>query len=322
MSARDTVKIFQGWGNRLLYKAGLRQPFRASLSKEFNGVALRRLSQPPQRLETREGFPEPESFTGHDYSAATNSRVPRIERAINLLEKELQKIDLSLQTVRRINIAFPQKNSALFPFHVNDAHPIAKGFQEQMASRFPHVDWVLADALCENRHLNLSGGAGIFNRLFKKQQYDLQPPKKPYLPGTFPFIEKGNKGRELFVFVDDCVAGGTTLANMKSFIEHNGGYVLCALTAAECIQTFLAPPGRRDELAQTFRLSVKDAGLDWSAKECFDRCEVAVNGLGHSLNALTDHECQLLGDYVIYRTNGKKSGFINLLGKLQAKASP
>jgi len=284
------------------------------------------LSNPAKRAEIPADFPE----TISPYSA---------EEALQLIEAQLAKRGTSLEEVKRINIAYPHKHKGLFPNHHNSAEERAQSFQRRMQKIAPGVEWVLAQALSERKHLDRSGDQSSFHALTGKQEYDV------YLPAQvqpFPFADKARTQKEYFVIVDNTIEQGTTIANLMSYINHNNAEVLMvqadqhkpfaqrrnandneALAHYAAGTVDLGPVfndrarnnGRVPQLAVAFSKSAKEAGLDWTPRESIEKFEAALQHHGNSVFALTEGEAAHLLKTIFVEI----SSFPKLVEKLEKK---
>ena len=278
------------------------------------------LSNPSRRMEIRADFPDVIHF---------NSSVRRIR---HLLDQELRKQGTTLDCMERITLAYPHKHPELYPGHVNLAKMRVEEFRVLARSAAPHVQWIVADGLCETVHLKRSEDQTSLHALTKRQIYDIHRPSQET---PCPFFEPLHTAKEFFMIVDNGIEQGTTIANLMSYITYNGGCVLgaAAVRSRALVQQEHRPknavslsaqfndPARNAKklprLAQAFSRSAKDNRRDWSPAACLDMFEQHLNMHGNSVFALTDGECERLIE-TMHGRYGER--FPTLLKKL-AKAS-
>jgi len=283
------------------------------------------LENPKKRAEIPADFPQ----TISPYSP---------QEALDVIRAELAKQGTTLEEAGRINLAYPHKHPVLFPQQVNAAEARVEKFRDCMKALAPHVDWVVASALCERVHLNRSGNPSSAHALTGKQVYDIYMPAQK---DPFPFGE-GKAAGEYFVVVDWTIEQGTTIANLMSYIRHNGGTVLMALAdqhaplvqrqticndnaaSANLSAAFndRSRNGKRlPEMALAFAQCAHRHGHPWSPDDCIAKLDTALQHFGNSVFALTDGECARL----IKTVNGSAYPtvpFHKILEQLADKAKP
>ncbi len=160
-----------------------------------------------------------------------------------------------------------------------------------------------------------------------KQAYVVDPDIQP------EFAEqKQALGQNFFIIIDTCVEQGTTIANLMSYIHHNGGIVLAVVAGlGRLSQVRIDSPislkgefanntrntGRLAELAEAFANSAQLCGKDWTPDQCIERFEERLNRHNHTVFALTDGECGRL----LNSTNGylyRQEHFPSLITKLES----
>ncbi|HYD19772.1 MAG TPA: hypothetical protein VEF76_14970 [Patescibacteria group bacterium] len=267
------------------------------------------VSNPETRAEISADFPGSIS----PYSA---------DAAKKLIEQQLEKRSLTLKDVERINIVYPQKHPGLFPKHRNSAFERAVAFQERLQEKAPDVHWVLADHIVERHRLGRSENQSSFYALTARQQYDLYSNAKP---SSLP-------DGEFFVIVDNTIEQGTTIANLLTFLKHNGGDVLMvqgdrhapiAQQVANGNPVFeLGAPfndvarntGRLPALAVAFSRSAAKDRVDIEPNEAIAAFDLALNGHGNSVFAMTDGEAL----HLLQELKEGQESFLPLIQKLQA----
>jgi hypothetical protein len=219
--------------------------------------------------------------------------------------------------IKRINIAYPHKHPGLFPGHLNKAENFVReveNFLQIMWRRegYGTMNFVRADAICENAHLNRKWKKGAVYSLTAKQEYSLcMDLQNEHLP----FLDPVNTQKEYFVIADHTVETGTTLANLASFIQWNGGHVLGVMIGIPTegadyhfLQNdLIARPkilkspfndssrnaAALPVLAQAFFESARKHGQSYASPHaCMQRFEQALNKAGHSVFTLTQGECK------------------------------
>jgi hypothetical protein len=287
-------------------------------SKDSNAVFPR----PLHRVELRPDFP------------ATIDYIDS-EEIMKVVEQELLKLGTSSKHVKKINIAYPHKHPVLFPGHINNAEKCAASFQKNAQHGMPHVQWVVASAICETRRLGRSENQTSVHALMNRQIYDIhKPSQKDFLP----FLERPQQDKEFFVVVDGCIEQGTTIANLISYLTYNGGTVLAAasgnrrsLIQVSLEETETAPlsekfanslrnSARLPQLALAFSQSAQRDGKSWAPERCLNMFEDALNQAHNSVFALTNGECQRILDTLIGHRRPKVE-FPALLAQMK-KAAP
>lgn len=279
-------------------------------------TASRRLTNPAVRVQLRRDFP-------NMIAMAETTLLPRIEA-------ELAKQGHTLTTVGEINLICPQKDPDAHPGHHDPAVAVlrvaAKKLQAEIAARklgrtAPKI--VKHDAIGELVHLDRSSGrGGIFHSLTRQQVFNVNAARYARNPTAF-LAHGANQRPHYFVIVDWHVSQGTTVANLASYVTHNGGHVL-AVTSLFNSRNLL-PDGRKmtveglpdhyDWLAPEFAQSASGAQamaaigylLTTSAlrkghtgikvNNVLADVERALNRHGHSLKALTHDEAYRVFDH-------------------------
>jgi hypothetical protein len=227
-----------------------------------------------------------------------------------MLKHGLAVKGLTLKDVTRINIAYPHKHPGLFPGHLDAAREVAEKLQKRLGTKYPHIEWRLAHEIYETVHLDRSRHCGYFHAVTGRQEYVVE-----YPPETPPPFAASNS-QELFVLADWTMKSGSTMANLMSFIHHNGGYVVGMLTD-ENYESFKQRNGngspRFKEAEARIKLSdvfndesrnngrLKELGYELcieslnekkptSPDQCLHRLQKALNACGNSLFSLTDRE--------------------------------
>ena len=262
----------------------------------------RSLTNPKMRIELRPDFPPP-------------VRVDDLHGLRDVLAAELAKQDSSLETVGRINVAYPHKHAGKLPSYVQQNKEkgkcIAQDFLKavrQAPNELSRIEWISADGISETKALHRSEDQSVIGTLTKSQifEYDAEAQKTP-----FPFVEGNSKENEFFVLVDWHIEQGTTLANLASFIEHNGGHVLAALSNgrnpnASLVQRHsIQDVGKKSKLSGEFNDPLRNTkrlealakyfsqttGFELSPQQCIEIFDDALRPHGRSVFTLTHGEC-------------------------------
>ncbi len=292
-----------------------RSPSSAKLSHHDVARVSRQLTNPDIRIALRPDFPPV-------IAVAMEPILPR-------LEAELAKCGQTLASVGEINLICPQKDPDAFPDHHNTAFPafrkaVAKLRAEvsarDLGAQAPRI--VRHDAIGELVHLDRSRGRPVMHSFTNRQVFTLNAARDARQPTAF--TDGQATGRlHYFMLFDWHISTGTTLANLASFITHNGGHVLAAaslfqnrsLVPARKDQVLdnILPAGLKGRLAEDFAQSVtgegvltgiayllaKSAYLEGSpvkGNEALRDVEAVFNAHGHSLKAMTDSEAYRLLD--------------------------
>ncbi len=271
------------------------------------------VTNPPTRREIRPDFP--------------NTFDVRLDRSmdslVSLIENKLSEKSSSLQNIERVYIVYPQKHPKRFPGYQDKNSGVPFILSLLLKYHFPKISWPLADSVVETVSLNRSFDQGSFHALTGKQVYEVYEKKRfcSLFSSQNPFVtSKGECSNPHFIIFDHVVEQGTTAANMMSFLEHNGGEVLAVAshinptplvqkdTRSKYPNTHLygefsnplRNTGRLPELAFAFCSSMKGRYEDYETpQKCMEAFEKALNGMGHSVFALTDGECKRLRENVM-----------------------
>jgi hypothetical protein len=247
-----------------------------------------------------------------DMRVALSPDFPPVVSAIVPL---IRLVGAALGAERRVFIAYPHKDPELFPKHRNRAESAARDLRDNLKGYMPNVEWELADALCETRSLERSRDQRMIRTLIARQAYRLNPALQARNPVSFT----GPQGRAAaFILVDHAVEQGTTFADLRSCIAHNGGRVLCAFSdypvhdrevhmaqaASEACGPFPALQGPFGDAARNTKglpflareMSKSAGGGDWTPQRCIEAFEAALGRHGNSVFSLTNEECMRAAD--------------------------
>lgn len=202
----------------------LQQPMQA-----FNSAisGRRTLTNPMVRMPLRPQFP--------DFFRFDHNRTNQSERDALLykIETALAHFGDNLSTIQHITLAYPHKDPVLMPAHHNTAHMAAIRMRDVLLHAAPHIQWCLANAIVEVRHLDRSSDQSIRHTLTARQEYtlrpDIQTTRLPWLEGT--------QGPHYTIMVDSYIEQGTTLMNMASMLEANGLTVIGANVQTDWMDT-------------------------------------------------------------------------------------
>jgi len=238
----------------------------------------------------------------------------------------------SLADVGRVYIAYPHKHPDFFPAYKNGSANTAQSLKDMLRAAAPAVAWKEADEICETVRLDRSEDQSAMHALTSKQVYQIRQAE-----GLPPFLSGLPKGeRAFFIIADSSVEQGTTIANLASYIHHNGGVVLAAavpdksvaLAQKRAVQDGAAAAGMeaafRDANRNTGRLAELAEAMGRtsggiSPAECLSRFEAAINRCGNSVFAMTDGECNRLITTLRGETHYLEN-FNSLMSKLARKA--
>lgn len=263
------------------------------------------LTNPPRRAEIRPDFPQ--TINAHDR-----------ERILSVIGAELEKHGSSFDEVGHITIAYPHKHPEKFPNYRDQAKDTLEEFKETL-EKMPdaaRVDWLTADGLVETVSLGRSENQTSLHALMLHQHYEVHAESQTT---PLPFFARADKKeKEFFVIVDWVVAQGTTVANMMSYIEHNGGTVLAVVEGQGNRAIAQVPFSDGDNYDSRLSAQFNDRsrntahlkmlgyalaraatkeGYDLDADACLTLLEEGLNKHGNSLFALTDFECnQIIED--------------------------
>lgn len=291
----------------------------------ISGPSFRVLSMPKARLEFPKHFMPKTMHLGRDTK----------EKLVQKIDAALQKNGLSLGSVGRMTIAYPHKDPALFFRRHSGGYDAAVDFIAMVKAAAPQVEWLMADAICETVHLNRTlRGSSSFYSITQSHQYAVRPElqKKP-----LPFLSNDNKNQEVFIIVDDVMEQGTTIANLCSYLTHNGALVLGAAVDGEIdvlqrrhaweeditlraeFRDASRNTGQLPHLAQAFAASALKYGhQDATPDKCLEVFEEALQEHGKSLFSLTHAECSRLINTV--STEREETSFPDLLQQLYLEA--
>jgi hypothetical protein len=286
---------------------------------------VRILTNPDIKVELPAGFPAPMPL---EYARFLRS----------LLRAELDKQGVCIDEVKRITIAYPHKDARLHRHHPNSATRVAHDFAAAMRGHLPEIEWILASGIVETKKLNRTNRQNSVHALTQRQIFavDTKAQKEP-----LPFLDVDNKEKEFFVIVDSAIEQGTIVADLMSYIHHNGGLVLTVLAHKSYANTLSQQNPRKisyqdtglvgvfadasrntarlPEMAKIFAASAQAQGHDMTPQQCLDLFEETLNSFGNSVFALTDTECERV---INYRTEGWQfqSHFLDFIEELKKEA--
>lgn len=251
---------------------------------------------------------------------------------LQMLERELAKCGDTLASAGTITVAYPQKDPRLFPGHRNKGRSSGSAFiasmRDALKARGVQIDWQRADAICETVHLDRSSNQSSLHAVTSRQAFGLCA-EAQRTPLDFLDAQKGSgRARPYVVVVDWCMEQGTTLAELISYIEHNGGHVLLATVEGSDGPQRLAPavragakPGLSEEFAhaatadllpkigRALSRAAQREGIVVTPNEALSQAEARLNAGGRSLKTLTCGEAARLEAALMRR----KLGYTELL---------
>ncbi len=271
--------------------------------------AARHLTNPNIRVPLRPDFPPVISFS---------QNLPGV---IKTLTAELAKYGETLETVGQITLAYPHKHPVLFPNVHNHGLTAANALHDalkfELRQQIPALllDLPRADAICDTLHLDRSGNRTIWHALTARQHYDVydRMQQKP-----LAFLDPAQQDKpHYFIIVDWHIEQGTTVADLASYLAHNGARVLLAATNTGDSGTPLVPRNdyTRDQdahltlrapfasaannralpaLGQRLVQAAAQSGIVVDRDDTLAQMEVMLNSYGNSLTALTHVETQRL----------------------------
>lgn len=221
-----------------------------------------------------------------------------------------------------IIIAYPHKHPDRQ--HKNEGLYFALAAQESLKKQWPETRLIMAHALYETVHLGRSEDRSSIHALSGQQRFAIDAGLQE---DPLPFLHEAPTAARpaLFIIVDDIIEQGTTIANMASFITHNGGTVVAALTynQADALRQLSPLPqffsvldkpydqGFAPTLATWFADAARRDKTNYTPMETVALMEAALQPHGRSLLTLTQGECNRLNVQVL--ANGL-SPFLRQLG--------
>jgi hypothetical protein len=176
--------------------------------------AGRSLSHPDIKVALRADFPPVLSYV-------------RNGDLLERLDQELRKKGSGIHAVGHINIAYPHKHPEKYRAYHDRAAATVDQITRALPDKRQPFRWKRADALCETVRLDRSENQELIHTLTGHQCFAVHMPSQRE---PLPFVEDARPGREFFIIADWNVVQGTTVNNMRSFIEHNGGHVLAVVS--------------------------------------------------------------------------------------------
>ncbi len=277
-------------------------------------LVARNLTNPDVRVRLRADFPRVCSMQS--------------ESLLARIEDELAKCGETLHSIGEINLVAPQKDPDIYRGHRNPALPVLAIAKRKLRNELrargiaaSKLKITRQDAICEMLHLDRSSGPGVWHSLTRRQHFNVNATR--YARNPTAFLSQGAEARKhYFVIVDWHIMSGTTVANLASFITHNGGHVLTAAVNKNQKHRLIPdqqgldyrglPEGLEQHLSPQFLQStcsartmaslayhlchgafengVKDVRLN----KVLERAERALNRHGHSLMAMTHSEAYSL----------------------------
>lgn len=278
-------------------------------SDKSSVIAYRKLDNPPARLP----------LAAHLTYTVSHSEPQRL---VGILRRALRACGDSLEKTDHIAIAYPHKHPRE-RLHINAANGHALRLKDEMelacrGHRFP-----LASSLFETVRLGRSEDQSVLHALTGRQIYDVDPALQTE---PLPFIAADRPARSYFIIVDWIAAQATTVANLASFITHNGGTVLAIATGNPDRRLAQSPDvemgnehlplnlraGMIPALAHAFN---RASGHRIPPGTCVEKVEDALQPHGRSLRTLTVPEAEAL----LHATNNGTLPFDALIEGLQRR---
>ncbi len=244
-------------------------------------ITFRTLENPPARL------PLP-----RDMAETIGAFDPEI--LLERLAEKLRPRGLLLADLDRINIAYPHKHPD------QEGNDKARGEAEMLRIELKRacksLEFPLANAIYETVHLCRSENQSSLHALTGKQIYEVAPELQTE---RLPFIEHGHNAPEYFILVDWVMGQGTTLANLASYLTHNGAEIIGAIIPGEGGQPIAQRTScDRYELARVFQGAAADQCVSYSDGLCLTMLKTALEKHGRSLDTLTHNEFKRLQNSV------------------------
>lgn len=259
---------------------------------------MRTLTNPTVKAHIRPDFP---AIFNHSDRA----------ESFAVIGQELAKHGETFDSGATIIIAYPHKHPDKDPEWRLEGTAELFGWRGE--AHAPKTKWEVAHGIFETVPLCRTFNQSTQHALAGRQIYDVDTAlqQKP-----LSFLDENDTARKFFVIIDDTFIKGTTIANLRSYIEHNGGIVLAAGGLYPQKNSFLAqrapkknkerpvlegPFGdplrntaRLPQLAVYFAKSAQKEGLKLTPQQCIEMLEEKLNLIGHSVFALTNNECRML----------------------------
>lgn len=258
-------------------------------------TAFRAPANPPARL------PLPATLTETIGFSDTGILLEKLERPLRAHGVRLAELD-------RLTIAYPHKHPSE---EGNDkAAGEARLLRGALKKACPGIAFPLAAAIHETVHLGRSEDQSVIHALTGRQVYAVDPALQTE---PLPFIERGHNRPELFVIVDWTMAQGTTIANLASYLTHNGGHVVAAIVPDYGGEPIAQRPScTRDELRRVFHYAACALSGSYGPDECVAMFDAALRPHGRSIATLTHNEFKRLQNTV----DGDSRMFFGLLNEL------
>lgn len=254
------------------------------------------------------------------------------------LRKEMEKRGMTLEEAGHINIAYPHKHPVLYPGHQNNAADVLNEVKQRLQDDEPGIEWRPVDGLVERVRLGRSENQTSVHAITAQQVFDIHmASQKTPLP-----LGPQHGKKEFFIVVDTGAEQGTTYANMISYILHNGGTVLAAVSGytggvplrqktpdddKDLRQLAKLKPefndasrntGQLARMALAFADSARESGKDWTPAQCLEMFEDKLGKLGNTVFALTNGEAERLID-TVNKNYYRAATFVEILDQLDRK---
>lgn len=271
----------------------------------------RTLENPPARLPLAPHL----TFTvAHDEARGL---LANIRRTVRSLGDSLAKID-------HIAIAWPHKHPR-DAYHENRANAHALRLKSELEMACRHISFPLASAIYETVKLGRSEDQSVLHALTGRQNFAVDASLQDE---DLPFLSSPPPPRSYFIIVDWTAIQATTIANLASYLTHNGGTVLAAATGnpghrlaqgtEKLMENNHLPPGLRAGMVPDIAAAFTRATAHkLTPAACVQQVENALKPHGRSLSTLTVAESEALINAV---DNGDLS-FKGLLAGLESRAA-
>lgn len=272
--------------------------------------ALRTLENPPARLPLAPHL----AFTAaHDDARGL---LADIRRALRGLGDSLAKTD-------QIAIAYPHKHPR-DAYHENRANTHALRLKSALELACRHMSFPLASSIYETVKLGRSEDQSVLHALTGRQTFAVDPALQDE---TLPFLSAQPPARSYFIIVDWTAIQATTVANLASYLTHNGGTVLAVATGnpghrlAQSEDALMKnnhlPSGLRAGMVPDIAAAFTRATAHkLTPSACVQQVENALKPHGRSLSTLTVAE----GEALISAIDNGDLTFNALLAGLESRA--
>lgn len=249
---------------------------------------LRALENPPARLPLAPHL----AFTAAHNDA--RALLANIRRTVRGLGDSLAHID-------HIAIAYPHKHPRDVR-HENRANAHALRLKSELELACRRISFPLASAIYETVKLGRSEDQSVLHALTGRQHFAVDASLQDE---ALPFLSSPPPEKSYFIIVDWTAIQATTVANLASYLTHNGGTVLAVATGNPghrlaqgrdaLMENDHLPPGLRAGMVPDIAAAFTRAtGNKLTPATCVRRVENALAPHGRSLATLTVAEAEAL----------------------------